>query len=342
LSRTRSCRRTPTLLVGPITLRNAGAFTLQVQNGSGAPLSNAVTVTVPATPPTVPVVTALSPTQTTVGTTVLSIAGTGFDPVLARLVVIGPACPAETPCVVANSELTTRTATQLVGPATLLNAGAFTIQVQNGAGAALSNGLTLIVGTPSITTPVINELSPTQTTGGTTVLSISGTGFDPPSVHIAVTGPACPAASPCTIANSELTTRTPTRLVGPATLLNAGSFTIQVQNGSGPLSNGVTLTVVAARTPSIASVSPQVIPLGVTTSLTVVGSDFDPVSAQIVIVGPACPQASPGVVGNAELTTRTASQLAAPVTLRSAGSFTIQVRNGSAGDLSNSPSATVR
>jgi hypothetical protein len=76
--------------------------------------------------------------------------------------------------------------------------------------------------------------------------------------------------------------------------------------------------------------------------VTVNGADFDPASAQMVIVGPACPQSSPCIVSTGELTTRTASQLTAPVTLRSAGSFTIQIRNGPGGGLSNAVAVTVR
>ena len=334
--------KTPTLLTGPITLRNTGTFTLQVQNGSAGPLSNGVTINASATTTAAPVITTLSPTQATIGTSPLSIVGTGFDPLSARIVVTGPACPTDTSCIVANSELTTRTSTQLAGPATLLNAGTFTIRVQNGPGGAFSNGVTLTVNPPSTTPPTITALSPTQTTVGPTILTITGTGFDPSSAHIIVTGPACPAPSACTVANAELTSRTATQLVGPATLLNAGSFTIQVQNGSGPPSNGVTLTVLPPRTPAITGVSPTVIPIDVATSLTVTGSDFDPATAQIVVVGPACPQSSPCIVGNGELTVRSASQLSAPVTLRSAGSFTIQVRNGSAGASSNAVSVTVR
>ena len=319
-------------------LANAG----QSRSGTLTIAGQTVTVNQLGVNVVVPTVSSVSPVSLTVGVTAtVTINGTGFDPATVQLTVTGPACPAAAPCLVSTAELTTRTPTLLVGPVTLRNAGSFTLQVQNLSTGPLSNSVTLTVSSPT-TSPVISAIAPTQMPPGSAALTITGSGFDPASAQIVVTGPGCPAASPCLVLNAQLITRTATQLVAPVTLLTAGAFTIQVQNGSsGPLSNGVTVTVVPARTPAITSVSPATIPIGVTTALTIAGADFDPASAQVA-VGSGCAAAAPCLVPNSELTSKTASQIVAPVTLRTAGTFTIQIQNGSAGTLSNAVSLTVR
>jgi len=83
-----------------------------------------------------------------------------------------------------------------------------------------------------------------------------------------------------------LTTKTSNQLVGPVTITTPGSFTIQVQNGSGTtVSNGASLTVNPA-TPSISSISPTTVTPG-TFSLTINGSNFNTSNAHIVVTRPA-------------------------------------------------------
>ena len=332
--------------VAPASGTDDGAVTFTVASNGGAARTGTltiagqtVTVNQAAVNVVAPTITSVSPTMVLLGvTTILTVNGTGFDPATAQLVVTGPACAAG--CLVPNALLTTRTPTALAGPVTLNNPGTFTVQVQNGPGAPLSNGMNVTVAATPGTAPVINAISPTQITIGTAALSITGSGFDPALAQILVLGPGC---APCVVLNGELTTRSATVLVGPVTLRAAGAFTIEVQNGSGgPPSNGITLTVIPPPTPSITGVSPTMISVGVRTSLTITGTDFDPASAQIVVVGGACSPASPCLVPNGDLTTRTTSQIVGPVTLGTAGSFTIQIQNGAAGGLSNAVTVTVR
>ena len=49
----------------------------------------------------------------------------------------------------------------------------------------------------------------------------------------------------CVVPNNVLGTKTATRIAGPLTVANAGSFTIQVRNGASgaPISNAAALTV---------------------------------------------------------------------------------------------------
>ncbi len=346
--------KTATRLTGPVTLTNPGTFTIQVRNGDTGSLSNSRTVTVAApsspsspTPPSpapAPSIGSLSPGSVTVGSFTLTIAGSGFDPSAAQIVITGPGCATTTTCVVPNGVLTTRSATQLAGPITLANVGTFTVQVQNGPGGLLSNGRTITAGettggpTPGPATPSISGVSPTVVTVGSFSLTISGSNFDPANAQIVVTGPGC-AADTCVVPTNVLTTRSATQLAGPVTLANPGTFSIQVRNGSnGSLSNGRTVTANAS-VPSIDSLSPTTVITG-TFSLAINGNNFDPASAQIVVTGPGCATDTACVVPANVLTTRSATQLAGPVTLANPGTFTIQVRNGSSGSLSNGRTVT--
>src|SRR6185369_11170062 len=176
----------------------------------------------------------------------------------AQIVVTGPNCPTTTSCVVPNGVLTTKTSTQLVGPVTINTAGSFTIQVQNGSGTTLSNGATLTVNPAD---PSISTISPTTVTAGTFSLTINGSNFNSSTARIVVTGPNCPTSTSCVVPNNVLTAKTSSQLVGPVTINTAGSFTIQVQNGTGTLSNGRTLTVNPAD-PSISTISPTTVTAG--------------------------------------------------------------------------------
>jgi hypothetical protein len=143
------------------------------------------------------------------------------------------------------------------------------------------------------------------------------------------------------VPNGVLITKTSNQLLGPVTINSPGSFTIQVQNGSGTtLSNGATLTVNPA-TPSISIISPTTVTAG-TFSLTINGSNFNTSNAQIVLTGPNCPTATSCVVPNNVLTTKTSNQLVGPLTINAAGSFTIRVQNGAGGTLSNGATLTVQ
>src|SRR5258705_7670241 len=95
-----------------------------------------------------------------------------------------------------------------------------------------------------------------------------------------------------------------------------------------------TFTFMMQGTPSITSISPTPVPLG-SFSLTINGSAFNTSNAQIVVTGPNCPTSTSCVVPNGVLTTKTGKQLAGPLMINTAGTFTIQVQNGSGPTLSN-------
>jgi pimeloyl-ACP methyl ester carboxylesterase len=326
--------KTSNQLVGPVTITTPGTFTIQVQNGSGTTLSNGASLTV--NPPT-PSISSISPTTVTAGTFSLTINGSNFNTSNAQIVVTGPNCPTTTSCVVPNGVLTIKTSNQLVGPVTINTTGSFTVQVQNGSGTTLSNGATLTVNAAA---PSISNISPTTVPAGTFSLTINGSNFNTSNAQIVVTGPNCPTTTSCVVPNGVLTTKTSNQLVGPVTINTPGSFTIQVQNGSGTtLSNGASLTVNSS-TPSISSISPTTVPTG-TFSLTINGSNFNTSNAQIVVTGPNCPTTTSCVVPNGVLTTKTSNQLVGPVTITTPGSFTIQVQNGSGTTLSNGASLIV-
>ena len=331
--------KNPAQIVGPVIISNPGTFTIQVQNGSGATLSNGQTLTATlGTPTTINI----SPTSVTASPNSfpLTINGSNFDPATAQIVVTGPGCATITTCVVNNNVLTTKNPAQIVGPVIISNPGTFTIQVQNGSAGTLSNGQTL---TATLGTPTTINISPTSVTASPNSfpLTINGSNFDPATAQIVVTGPGCATITTCVVHNNVLATKNPAQIVGPVIISNPGTFTIQVQNGSaGTLSNGQTLTATLG-TPTTINISPT----SVTASpnsfpLTINGSNFDPATAQIVVTGPGCPTTTSCVVPNGVLTTKNSGQVVGPVTISNAGTFTIQVQNGSAGTLSNGQTLT--
>ena len=323
-------------IVGPLTINTTGSFTIQVQNGSGATLSNSATLTV--TTSITPSISNISPSTVTTGTFSLTINGSNFNTSTAQIVVTGPNCPTTSSCVVPNGVLTSKSSSQIVGPITINTSGSFTIQVQNGSG-TLSNGANLTVNAPA--TPAISNISPTVVTPGTFSLTINGSNFNTSTAQIVVTGPNCPTTTSCVVPNGVLTSKSSNQIVGPVTINSTGTFTIQVQNGSGTtLSNGTTLTVNPV-TPSITNISPTSVSPG-TFSLTISGGNFDTSSAQIVVTGPNCPTTSSCVVSNGVLTSKSSNQIVGPVTINTAGTFTIQVQNGSGTTLSNGATLTVQ
>lgn len=132
--------KTSDTLAGPLTVSQAGIFTVGVRNGSGgtdSTFSFTVRITVPA-------ITGLStsPAAAVAGQQfTLTVAGNNFDATTARIVVSGPGCA---PCNLLNAALTTKTSSTLAGPLTL-DSGTYAVLVQNGDGSQ-SNSLFLAVG----------------------------------------------------------------------------------------------------------------------------------------------------------------------------------------------------
>ena len=318
-------------LTGPVTLLSAGAFTVAVQNGTGG----AISTTLPLTVAPVPSVTSLltTPTSPYAGEKfTFTIAGANFDPASASVVINGPGC---TPCTVANTALTTKTAASLTGPATLGSAGAFTFAVENVATGATSKTLSLTVApVPSVTSLLTTPTSPYA--GEKFTFTIAGANFDPASAAVLITGPGC---APCTVANSALITKTAASLAGPAALSSAGAFTFAVQNvATGATSATLPLTV--APIPSLTSLltTPPSPYAGEKFSFTIAGANFDPASAAVIISGPGC---APCTVANSALTTKTAASLVGPATLASVGAYTFSVQNVATGATSGTLPLTV-
>ena len=318
-----------TSLSGQGPALSSGSYTVTVQNTSTGASSNSWPFTVSTSGGTAPQLSSLSTVPNPAvdqQAFTLTITGSGFDTATAFVSLSGPGC-SPTPCTISNAALTTKTATQVSGPITL-GAGSFTATVQNGSAGAASNGLALNVG------PRLTAIAPNSATAGTAfTFVISGSGFDPNSALVTITGPNC---APCTILNSSLSGKTSTALSGNATLTAAGSYTISVQNGaSGAASNTLAVTVSSSGT------GPQVTTFATTPdtpssqtafTFTVTGTGFDPATAVVMFSGPGC---TPCTVANASLTSKSTTQLTGPVTLASSGSFTVTVQNGASGAPSN-------
>ena len=309
--------KSATSVTGPATI-GSGSFTVAVQNLA----TGATSGTLPLTVAAVPSLTSLSTTPATPVASQqfsLTVVGTNFDTSSAVIVINGPGC---TPCTVANSALTAKSATSVTGPATV-GSGSFTIAVQNVATGATSATLPLIVGS----VPTVTSLSTTPATplaNQQFSLTVVGTNFDPATAQILITGTGC---TPCTVANSALTAKSATSVTGPATI-GSGSFTVAVQNVvTGATSGTLPLTVAVA--PSLTSLStvPAVPVPSQQFSLTISGANFDPASAQIVITGTGC---TPCTVANSALTAKTATSVTGPATL-ALGTFTVAVQNTATG-----------
>ena len=314
-------------VTGPVTLGN-GAFTVAVRNtGTGA-----ISGTLPLTVGSVPTLTSISTAPATPLASqqfALTVAGTNFDPATASIVITGPGC---TPCSVANSALTAKSATSVTGPVTV-GSGAFTVAVQNGSTSAISGTLPLTVGV----VPTLTSLSTTPATPLASqqfALTIVGTNFDPATASIVITGPGC---TPCSVANGALTAKSATSVTGPVTV-GSGAFTVAVQNGStSAISGTLPLTVAVVPTLTSLSTTPATPLASQQFTLTIVGTNFDPATASIVITGPGC---TPCSVANGALTAKSATSVTGPVTVGS-GAFTVAVQNGSTSAISGTLPLTV-
>ncbi|GIU76285.1 MAG: hypothetical protein KatS3mg004_3372 [Bryobacteraceae bacterium] len=326
--------KTTTQIAGPVTLTSSGSFDIRAQNGSGGGLSNTLTLVLGTPAPTLTML-GTTPTSPAPGQPfTINLTGNNFDPALAQILFTGPGC---SPCVVSNSSLTTKSSTLLIGPATLGSAGTYTVTVRNGASGPVSNGLPLTVGgvTPSLTSFSTSPSPPVA--GQPFTLTLNGSNFDPALAQIVIYGTGC---GPCVIPNGSLTTKTTTQIAGPVTLTSSGSFDIRAQNGSGGgLSNTLTLVLgTPAPTLTMLGTTPTSPAPGQPFTINLTGNNFDPALAQILFTGPGC---SPCVVSNSSLTTKSSTLLIGPATLGSAGTYTVTVRNGSGGLVSNALSLTV-
>jgi len=327
--------KTATNLVGPVTL-SAGVFNVYVQNATGA-ATQPIKLTVPSSA-NAPVLSAF---QTTPRTPVSGsnfafvITGTGFDPATVNLVFTGPGC--ETGCAVSNSVLASLSATQVAGTATL-GTGTFAVIAQNATGGA-SNAISFNV-VATATTPVLTAIATTPNppaAGQAFTFLLTGTAFDPASAQVIFAGTGCASSSACTIGNSALSTKSQTQIQGSLALA-AGTYTVTVKNAAGT-SGAVTLTVPAPAAPVLSSITttPGVAPPNQTFIFTISGSNFDPGSAFVTMIGPGCTGGC--TVANSKLSI-SSGLLGGEVSL-AAGTYSVTVQNGSTGKPSNALSLVV-
>jgi pimeloyl-ACP methyl ester carboxylesterase len=179
----------------------------------------------------------------------------------------------------------------------------------------------------SVTTPSTPFLSAVGTTpsppaiGTLFAFTLAGSSFDPANVEVLFTGPGC---APCVVPNGVLTTRTSTRVVGPATLNTAGTYGVSVRNGAtGPTSNSLPITVPFGSL-SIASISPPVPVAGPTDQpVLLTGSGF----AAGLRVDVGLPGGGTSILSGAQIVSVSPSSISLLVTFADPGPYTFAVVN---------------
>ena len=309
---------TATSITGPATLNAAGNYSVTVQSNTGS-LSNSVNLTVSTAGLSISSITT-SPNPPVIGQPFsFLIGGNGFDPLTAEVLFTGPGC---SPCTVPNGALIV-TGASATGPATLNGSGIYTVVVQNISGPP-SNTVSITVATsaagPSISS--ITTLPDPPVTGQQFTFTISGSGFDPSSAQVLLTGPAC---LPCVITAGQLSVSSAS-ITGLTTLMTAGSYTVSVQNSFGLPSNTLSVTVSAVGL-SISSftTSPNPPVAGQQFGFTVTGDGFDPSNAQVVFTGSGC---LPCTVPYGALSVTTTG-ITGTATLNTGGNYSVAVLNGS-------------
>ena len=344
-----SLTKTSTQLNGTTTLPTGGSYTVSVQNGSTGSPSNTVSLNVSSGGGGTPQIStiATSPTSPVAGQSfTFTITGTGFDPNTALVSFSGPTC---TPCTVPNASLTSKTATQLMGTATLSSAGTFTVTTQNGSSGTASNGQQITVsasgggGGPQLTTVSTTPNPPVA--GQQFSFILTGTGFDPSTVLVTITGTGC---SPCTISHTSLTGATSSQVSGTTSLTAAGSYTIIVQNGaSGTPSNSQTITVSSSSGggggPQLTAITTIPTPPNHTsiTQFILFGSGFDATSS-VIFNGPGCSGSSCTIPSGDLLVNGANNAIGGAFMFPQAGSYTVKVQNGPTGTPSNTLPITVQ
>ncbi|HUF50024.1 MAG TPA: hypothetical protein VMN60_04265 [Longimicrobiales bacterium] len=210
--------KSPTRLVGSLTLPNPGTYTVMVQNGAaaaggpGVPTSNSVTFVAAPTVANPGPSIALRNIDT--GTEVwLDITISGIPDTVSR-----------------STEWEIQ---PVFGIATTLQT--WSVAVNQATGSTAPFQFEVQAPTPTITS-ISTTPSPAVTAGAagrSNVITLVGTEFSDVAARVLITGPGC---EPCTIENSALTTKTATTLVGSMSFSRAGTFSVSVQNaGSSPL-----------------------------------------------------------------------------------------------------------
>jgi hypothetical protein len=203
------------------------------------------------------------------------------------------------------------------------------------------------------TTYIPNPTSQQQTVfaGQTTTVSVHYGGTVPPSVTLNANPSVINAGQSSTLSwqstnatscGASWTTSSGTSGSKGVSPVVTTTYSLTCTGPGGTRTAGTTISVNTVPNPSVALIttSPTAPLSGQQFSFAISGSNFSSTSAQVVFTGPGCPSTTSCVVPNSVLVTKTGTVLVGPATL-TAGSFTVQVRNGAGGTLSNLVTLTV-
>jgi hypothetical protein len=308
-----------------VTLNVVGQYGIRVNNPGGAQ-SNTFNFTTQAAVVT-PSISSISPASPTVSNSDqnVSVSGSNFQSGLTVTVFI----PGGGTATLSGSQIQGVTSGSFTMVITLNVVGQYGIRVNN-PGGAQSNTFNFSVQNSTSPPPTISGMTTSPNpplTGQQFNFTITGTNYDTSNAEVFFLGPGCSTSTSCVV---SALTRTATQLSGPATLA-AGSFTVQVRNGSAGTPSGTwPLTVgTGAGTPTISNMttSPNPPVNGQQFNFTITGLNYNTSNAEVFFLGPGCSTATACVV---TALTRSATTLTGPATL-AAGYFTVQVRNGSGG-----------
>ncbi len=210
-------------------LTSAGTYTLQVTSPTGQK-SNTLTFTVNATIAAPPVITGTSPATLTASSSpqTLSVTGSGFQTGI-TLELSGPS--GTIPATAANV-----TGHGFQFAAALTSAGTYTLQVTSPTGQK-SNTLPFTVSAPIIEAPAITGINPANPRASSNMQSftVTGNGFQSGlNVQLAGAGGTI---------NATAANVTATGFQFAAALTSAGTYTLQVTNANGQMSNPFTFVV---------------------------------------------------------------------------------------------------
>ncbi|MEO5510444.1 MAG: hypothetical protein ABIS27_07415, partial [Longimicrobiales bacterium] len=252
---------------GAFLATTAGRYDVRVQNGLTGTFSNIMSFTVAAsaTPATI---TSISPASPTGSASAQPITINGSNFLSSGTIVFRNTTTQQTiDCPSASCQVTSTTSAQ-IGVTTTLGiastAQPWTVTVMN-PGAAASNAFGFTVNPP---TPVITALTHTPAApmiGSPFTITVTGNNFNPIDGRIVLTDQQGCAAG-CTIENNMLTTKTSNTYTGTTTVSGGTTrvVTVTVQNGSGPVSNGMTFTLTAPPNPAAFIVlTPSVLTVGI-------------------------------------------------------------------------------
>jgi len=309
----------------------AGTYTVKVQNSDGQ-LSNGAAFVVTAAPQP-PVISSISPTSRPypAGTFDLTINGSNFDSGAVDMVYT----PSNS--YMGSGVIKSRSATQIVVTESMGNTapGTYTVKVKNSDG-QISNGMTLVVQSPSAPTAGITMSAQGQTAYENQTLNLTVASGQ--TVSVSFSAARSSAASGLTIASYKWSING-TQVSTSSDFsfsLGAGTQQIYLQvtdsaGGTGAVGATIVITTQQASAPVISSISPSSRPYPAGTfDLTINGSNFDSGAVDMVYTP------SNSYMGSGVIKSRTATQIVVTESMGNTapGTYTVKVKN-SDGQLSN-------